>query len=51
MKAYERLFPSSVTKKSDVLQLIHSDISQMLLVTSLGGFSYYMTFMDEKVRM
>ena len=40
-------FPSSVTKKSDVLQLIHYDLSGMLLVTSLGGNSYYMTFIDE----
>ena len=40
-------FPSSVTKTSDVLQLIHSNLSGMLPVTSLGGFSYYMTFIDE----
>ena len=40
-------FPSSVTKISDVLQLIHSDLSGMLPVTSLGGCSYYMTFIND----
>ena len=40
-------FPSSVTKTSDDLQLIHSDLSGMLLVTYLGGCSYYMTFIDD----
>ena len=39
-------FPSSVIKASDVLQLIHSDLSGMLPVTSLGGCSYYMTFVN-----
>ena len=37
-------FPSSVTKSTDILQLIHSNLSGMLPVTSLGGCSYYMTF-------
>ena len=40
-------FPSSFTKTSDVLQLIHSDLPGMLPVTSLGGCSYYMTFIDD----
>ena len=40
-------FPSSVTKTSDVLQLIHADLSGMLPVTSLGGCSYYMMFIDD----
>ena len=39
--------PSSVTKTSDVLELIHSDLFGMLPVTSLGGCSYYMTFIDD----
>ena len=37
-------FPSSVTKTSDVLQFVHSNLSDMLTMTSLGGFSYYMKF-------
>ena len=40
-------FPSSVTKTSDVLQLIHFDLSGMLPVTSLGGCLYYITFIDD----
>ena len=39
-------FPSSVTKTFDILQLIHSDLSGMLLVTSLGRCLYYITFTD-----
>ena len=39
--------PSSVTKTTDILQLIHSNLSSMLPVTSLGGCSYYMTFIDK----
>ena len=41
------LFPSSITKTSYVLQLVHSNLSGMLPVTSLGGCSYYMTFIDD----
>ena len=40
-------FPSSVTKTSDILQLIHSDLYGMLPMKSLGGCSYYMTFIDD----
>ena len=40
-------FPSSATKTSYVLQLVHSNLSGMLPVTSLGGCSYYMTFIDD----
>ena len=56
MKVYVRVtegnhtrgpFPSSVTKTYDVLHLIHSDLSSMLPVTSLGGCYYYMMFIDE----
>ena len=40
-------FPSSVTKTTDILQLLHFDLSRMLPVTSLGGCSYYMTFTND----
>ena len=40
-------FASSVTKTSDILQLIHSDLSSVLPITSLGGRLYYITFIDD----
>eukprot|EP00253_Pinus_taeda_P012928 PITA_12928 len=43
-------FPSSQSKTSDILQLIHSDISGMMSVNSLGGYSYYLTFTDDYSR-
>ena len=46
-KHTRRPFPSSVTKTSNVLQVIPFDLSSVLPVTSLGGFSYYMTFIDD----
>ena len=30
-------FPSSVTNTSEILQLVHSDLSDILPITSLGG--------------
>ena len=40
-------FPSSVTKTSDILQLIHSYLFGMFPVTSLGGCLYYITFIND----
>lgn len=40
-------FPLSQNKTYDILQLIHSDIFGMILVNSLGGYSYYLTFIDD----
>jgi len=40
-------FPSSNNKIIDILQFIHFDISSMMLVNSLGGYLYYLTFMDD----
>ena len=37
-------FPSSQSKASDILQLVHSDTSGMMYVNSLGGYIYYLTF-------
>ena len=39
-------FPSSDSKTTDILQLVHSDVSSMLHVTSLGGYLYYVVFVD-----
>ena len=46
-KHTRRPFPSSVTKTSDILQLIHFDLSGTLPITSLGGCLYYITFIDD----
>ena len=43
-------FPSSQSKTSDILQLVHSDIFGMMPVNSLGGYSYYLTFTDDHSR-
>jgi len=40
-------FPSSNCKSSDILQLVHSDVSGMMTVNSLGGYLYYLTFIDD----
>ena len=43
-------FPSCNSKTTDILQLIHSDISGMMPINSLGGYLYYLTFMDDYFR-
>jgi len=40
-------FPSSKNKTNDILQLIHSNICGMMLVHSLGGHLFYITFIDD----
>jgi len=43
-------FPSSQSKTFDILQLLHSDISGMMYMNSLGGYSYYLTVTDDYSR-
>ena len=43
-------FPSSQSKTSDILHQFHLDISGMMPVNSLGGYSYYLTFIDDHSR-
>eukprot|EP00253_Pinus_taeda_P027419 PITA_27419 len=40
-------FPSSESQTIDILQLVHSNLSGMLHVTSLGGYLYYAIFADD----
>lgn len=40
-------FPSSESQTTDIVQLVHSDLLGMFLVTSLGGYLYYATFVDD----
>ncbi|MCY6524745.1 DDE-type integrase/transposase/recombinase, partial [Actinobacillus pleuropneumoniae] len=35
---------------TDILQLVHSDLLGMLLMTSLGGYLYYANFVDDFFR-
>ena len=43
-------FPSSNIKTTNIFQLIHSNISGMMPVNSLGGYLYYLTFVDDYSR-
>jgi len=40
-------FPSSDSKTTDILQLVHSNLFGMLPVTSLEGYLYYAVFVDD----
>eukprot|EP00253_Pinus_taeda_P026306 PITA_26306 len=46
-KLTRELFPSSESQTTDILQFVHSDLSGMLLLTSLGGYLYYAIFVDD----
>ena len=43
-------FPSSDTRSEGVLDLIHSDLCGPMSSTSLTGFEYYITFIDDYSR-
>ena len=40
-------FPKSETKTKGTLELIHSDVCGPMYYTSLSGFEYYITFIDD----
>jgi transposase InsO family protein len=40
-------FPSSDSKTKGVLDLIHSDVCGPMSVTSLSGYAYYVSFIDD----
>ena len=40
-------FPSTRSRTSDILQLIHSNLCGPIPVKSLGGYLYYITFVDD----
>ena len=39
-------FPKSESKSKGILDLVHSDSCGLITVTSLGGYNYYVTFID-----
>ena len=42
---------SKDTRAKEILELVHSDVFGTLSVPSLGGFRYYVSFIDELSRM
>jgi hypothetical protein len=40
-------FPSEETKEKGILELFHSDLFGLVLVPSLGGSMYYVSFIDD----
>jgi hypothetical protein len=40
-------YPSSDSRSKGILDLVHSDICGPMTVSSLGGFLYYVTFIDD----
>ena len=40
-------FPSRVTRENEILELVHSDLFIHVIVTSLGGSLYYVSFIDD----
>ena len=44
-------FPSKATRAKLILELVHSDVFGPVLVPSLGGSKYYLSFIDEFSKM
>jgi transposase InsO family protein len=40
-------YPSSDSRSKGILDLVHSDVCGPMTVSSLGGFLYYVTFIDD----
>jgi hypothetical protein len=43
-------FPSGATRANGILELVHSDVFGPVLVPSLGGSLYYVSFIDDFFR-
>ena len=46
----KRPFQSSDSNANGILDLLHSDLCGPMLVTTLSGFSYFVTFIDDYSR-
>jgi transposase InsO family protein len=46
-KNIKKPFPSSENRSKGILDLIHSDVCGPMTVKSLGGYLYYVTFIDD----
>jgi len=40
-------FPSGATRENGNLELVHSDLFGLISVPSLGGYMYYVSFIDD----
>src|SRR4051794_30491239 len=50
-KQHRKSFPNlSMTRASEVLEIIHSDVCGPMSQTSIGGARYFVTFIDDKTR-
>ena len=43
-------FPKSESISKGILDLVHIDLCRPMIVTSLGVYNYYVTFIDEQSR-
>ena len=46
-KNVKKSFPDSESRSKEILDLVHSDLCGSMTVASLGGYHYYVTFIDD----
>ena len=46
-KEHKKTFPSSESKEKGILEIIHSDVCDPMSSSSLRGYVYYVSFIDE----
>ena len=46
-KEHKKTFPSSESKAKGILEIIHSDVCGPMSSSSLGGYAYYVSFIDD----
>ena len=49
-KHAKKSFPDSERRSKEILDLVHSDLCGPMTVASLGGYHYYVTFIDDYSR-
>lgn len=49
-KQHRVSFKKSTQTKKEVLELVYSDVCGPMKVKKLGGFSYFVTFIDDFLR-
>ena len=50
-KNTKKTFPSSESKEKGILEIIHSDVCDPMSSSSLSGYVYYVSFIDDFSRM